>query len=97
MALSSEAKIVGPDGERGLPLEDFFTGVGKTVLQPDELLLEIVVPGLAPGASGTYIKHSPRGPIDLAIVNITVLLTMAPVKKPARRQRSCSGRLRLRR
>ncbi len=78
VALSSEAKIVGPGGERRVPLEDFFTGVGKTVLQPDDLLLEIVVPGLAPGASGTYIKHSPRGPIDLAIVNITVLLTMAP-------------------
>ena len=81
VALSSEVRIAGPGGERSVPLEDFFTGVGKTVLQPDELLREIVVPGLDPGASGTYIKHSPRGPIDLAIVNITVLVTMEQDRK----------------
>jgi carbon-monoxide dehydrogenase medium subunit len=59
-----------------VPLEGFFTGVGKTLLQPDEVLLEIIVPKLKPHTSGIYIKHSPRGPIDLAIVNITVLMTM---------------------
>jgi carbon-monoxide dehydrogenase medium subunit len=91
VALSSEARIIGPGGERRLPLEDFFTGVGKTVLQPDELLLEILVPGLAPGASGIYIKHSPRGPIDLAIVNITVLITMEPDQKTCKDARIVLG------
>ena len=76
VALSAQMRIVGPRGERILPIEGFFTGVGKTLLQPDELLLEIFIPPLAPHTSGVYIKHSPRGPIDLAIVNITVLLTM---------------------
>jgi aerobic carbon-monoxide dehydrogenase medium subunit len=81
LALSARLRIVGPGGERTLPLEDFFTGVGKTLLQPDELLLEIFVPPMAPYTSGRYIKHSPRGPIDLAIVNVTVLITMDPEKK----------------
>jgi carbon-monoxide dehydrogenase medium subunit len=78
VALSAKVKIIGPEGERTVPLEDFFTGVGKTLLQPDELLSEIFVPPLAPHTSGIYIKHSPRGPIDLAIVNIAVLMTMEP-------------------
>jgi len=91
VALSSEVRIIGPSGERRLPLEDFFTGAGKTVLQPDELLREIVVPGLAPAASGTYIKHSPRGPIDLAIVNITVLITMEPDQKTCKDARIVLG------
>ena len=78
VALSAQVRMIGPGGERRLPLEDFFTDAGKTVLQPDELLLEILVPRLAPHTSGIYIKHSPRGPIDLAIVNITVLMTMEP-------------------
>jgi len=64
-----------------LPLEDFFTGVGETLLKPDELLLEIIVPRMEPHTLGTYIKHSARGSIDLAIVNITVVVTMEPDKK----------------
>ena len=81
VALSAQVRMISPRGERTVPLEDFFTGVGKTLLEPDELLLEIFVPPLAPHASGIYIKHSPRGPIDLAIVNITVLITMEPDHK----------------
>ena len=76
VALSAQVRIIGPKGERTVPLEGFFIGVGKTLLQPDEVLLEIIVPELEPHTSGIYIKHSPRGPIDLAIVNITVLMTM---------------------
>jgi carbon-monoxide dehydrogenase medium subunit len=76
LALSAQVRIIGPGGERTAPLEGFFTGVGKTLLRPDELLLEILVPESPPHTSGIYIKHSPRGPIDLAIVNITVLMTM---------------------
>jgi len=78
LGLSARLRIVGPRGERTLPVEDFFIGVGRTLLEPDELLVEIFVPPMAPHTSGIYMKHSPRGPIDLAIVNITVLITMDP-------------------
>jgi carbon-monoxide dehydrogenase medium subunit len=84
VALSAHVRVVSPSGERTVDLEDFFTGVGKTLLQPDEVLLEILVPEPAPHTSGIYIKHSPRGPIDLAIVNITVLMTMEPDQKVCR-------------
>jgi carbon-monoxide dehydrogenase medium subunit len=84
LALSAQVRVIGPRGERTLPLEGFFTGVGKTLLQPDELLLEILVPESPPHTSGIYIKHSPRGPIDLAIVNITVLMTMEQDHKVCR-------------
>jgi aerobic carbon-monoxide dehydrogenase medium subunit len=84
LALSAQVRIIGPGGERTAPLEGFFTGVGKTLLQPDELLLEILVPESPPHTSGIYIKHSPRGPIDLAVVNITVLMTMEPDQKVCR-------------
>jgi carbon-monoxide dehydrogenase medium subunit len=84
VALSAQVRIIGPGGERTLPLEGFFAGVGKTLLQPEEILLEILIPPLAPHTSGAYIKHSPRGPIDLAIVNITVLMTMEPDHKVCR-------------
>jgi len=81
VALSAQVSIIGPAGERRLPLEDFFIGVGETALKPNELLLEILVPKLTPHTSGMYIKHSARGAIDLAIVNIAVVMTMGPDKK----------------
>jgi aerobic carbon-monoxide dehydrogenase medium subunit len=84
VALSAQVRIKGPRGERTIPLEGFFTGVGKTLLQPDEILVEILVPESPPHTSGIYIKHSPRGPIDLAIVNITVLMTMELDQKVCR-------------
>ncbi len=78
VALSARVRTLGPSGERTLPLEDFFVGVGQTILQPNELLLEILVPRTEPCTSGIYIKHSPRGPIDLASVNVAVLSTTDP-------------------
>lgn len=78
VALSAQAKIIGPEGTRKLPLEDFFKGVGKTALKSNELMLEIEVPKLQSNSSGIYIKHAPRGSVDLAIVNITVLMTLEP-------------------
>jgi len=91
VALSAQVRIIGPKGERTIPLEGFFTGVGKTLLQPREILLEILVPESPPHTSGIYIKHSPRGPIDLAIVNVTVLMTMEPDQKVCKDARIVLG------
>lgn len=77
IGLSAKAKIVGPDGERVVPLEDFFVGSGKTVLKSDELLVEIQVPVPPSNTKGVYLKCGKRwGTFDLAIVNVAVILTM---------------------
>lgn len=91
VALSAQVRIIGPGGERTLPLEGFFTGVGETLLKPNELLLEILVPKVAPHTSGMYIKHSARGAIDLAIVNIAVVMTMESDKKVCKDARIVLG------
>lgn len=78
LALSARAKITGPSGERVVPLEDFFTGVGTTVLKPEELLVEIQVPPPLANTRARYHKHSTRGSIDLAIVNVAVVVTLEP-------------------
>jgi carbon-monoxide dehydrogenase medium subunit len=77
LALDAEAVIVGPKGERRVPVTDFFTGVRRTVLGPDEILLEIVVP--APGArsGGHYLRHTPRRELDIAVVGVASQLTLS--------------------
>jgi len=91
VALSAQVRRIGPAGERTVPLETFFTGVGETLLKPNELLLEILVPRQEPNTFGTYIKHSARGSIDLAIVNITVVMTMEPDQKGCKDARIVLG------
>ena len=77
LCLGAEAQVIGSGGERTVPLEHFFTGPGTTVLGPEELLVEIVVPAVGPGTQGVYLKSSPRGSIDLAIVGVATVATFA--------------------
>ena len=60
LALEAEAVIAGPRGERRVPIASFFTGVRRTVLGPDELLVELFVPDPGAGSGGTYVRHTPR-------------------------------------
>src|SRR5690348_8213824 len=44
MALEAIVTIAGNGGRRQVPLTEFFLGPRKTILKPDELLAEIMVP-----------------------------------------------------
>lgn len=77
VALEARAVIAGPKGERRVPLSDFFTGVRKTVVGPDELLVEIFVPAPGPHSGGCYIRHTPRRELDIAVVGVASQVTIA--------------------
>jgi CO/xanthine dehydrogenase FAD-binding subunit len=77
LALEAEAVIAGPKGERRIPIADFFTGVRRTVLAPDELLLELVVPAPGPRSGGQYLRHTPRRELDIAVVGVASQLTLS--------------------
>jgi len=68
IALNATTRIVGPGGERRVPLDEFFTGPGATVLTPGELLVAVELP--PPAGSAVYLKHSPRECMDIAIVGV---------------------------
>jgi len=76
LVLRATVKLVGSAGDRLVPLEEFFTGPGRTVLQPDELLAEIQVPPPHPQTGAVYIKHSPRRAMDLAVVGVAALVAL---------------------
>jgi carbon-monoxide dehydrogenase medium subunit len=77
LAFEAEAVIVGPSGQRSLPLEEFFLGPGKTALPPGELLAEVRVPVPANGTGSAYDRHTPRKQMDIAVVGVGVVLTLA--------------------
>jgi len=77
LALDAEAVITGPKGERRVPIAAFFTGVRRTVLAPDEILVELVVPNPGRHSGGNYLRHTPRRELDIAVVGVASQLTLA--------------------
>jgi carbon-monoxide dehydrogenase medium subunit len=77
MALEAEAVIAGPKGKRQVPLAAFFQGVRRTVLAPDELLVELVIPAPGPRSGGNYLRHTPRRELDIAVVGVASQLTLS--------------------
>lgn len=72
----AQALVAGPGGERLVPVAEFCTGPGRTVLQPGELLVELQVP-LPPARSGAaYRRFTPRAEMDIAFVGVGAYLEL---------------------
>lgn len=70
MALEAIVTIAGKGGRRQMPLSDFFVGPRKTVLKPDELLAEIIIPKQNLGKPTHFLKFGLRKGQALALVNV---------------------------
>jgi carbon-monoxide dehydrogenase medium subunit len=76
IAAGAQALIMGKEGERMLPLEEFFLGPGQTALRGDEILTGFRMPARPPHSGGCYKKFAIRGEVDLAIVGVAVSLVL---------------------
>ena len=72
LALDAQVVLASRDGERALPITDFFVAYRTTALQPFEILKEIVIPRGAsqPGANRRteWFKVSKRREMDISTV-----------------------------
>jgi len=76
LAMNAELSIIGPQGNRVLPLEDFFTGPGSTALQPAEIVTSVFVATPPSGSGATYLHLSARGRIDCSAASTGVSLML---------------------
>ena len=74
LSLNSKVVLVSKNGERVLPLNEFFKGPGLTDLKQGEILKEIIVPVQPSNSFTVYKKLSPRSAVDIAIVNVGVMI-----------------------
>jgi aerobic carbon-monoxide dehydrogenase medium subunit len=72
-ALGGSVVAQGPAGRRTIPLADFVTGPFETVLAPDEIAVEAVIPAAQGTRSGGYLKLERRVG-DFATVGVAVAL-----------------------
>ncbi len=76
IAAGAVACIAGPHGRREVPVTDFATGPGKTLLAPGELLVSFLLPRRAPRSGDAYLRFTPRTEMDIAVVGAAVNLTL---------------------
>jgi len=72
LVLGAVLRLIGPEGEREVPLAQFHTGPGLTVLGEGELLREIFIPTPPTGFRAAFAKLGPRKAADIAVVNAAV-------------------------
>ncbi|RMG84010.1 MAG: hypothetical protein D6712_12145 [Chloroflexi bacterium] len=75
MVLDAQITLASANGERTVSINEFYTGLRKTVMQPDELLTGITVPALKDNQRGIFIKLGLRRAQAISVVNIAVVLT----------------------
>jgi xanthine dehydrogenase iron-sulfur cluster and FAD-binding subunit A len=75
VALDANVTLQSVNGSRRVPLKDFYTGVRKTVMQPDEMLVDIAFPALTENRRGTFVKLALRRAQAISVVNAVVILT----------------------
>jgi CO/xanthine dehydrogenase FAD-binding subunit len=76
IALGAKCRAVGASGERMIAVEDFCTAPGRTLLQPDELLVEFQIPVPARNSSDAYLRFIPRNEMDIAVVGVGAAVTL---------------------
>jgi carbon-monoxide dehydrogenase medium subunit len=74
-ALEAKFKILKEGAERVVPASEFFLGLLMTVMEPEELLVEIDFPALPP-KSGWSIKEITRRSHDFALLGVAAVLTL---------------------
>ncbi|MEW6298525.1 MAG: xanthine dehydrogenase family protein subunit M [Thermodesulfobacteriota bacterium] len=76
IALGAVCYVASPRGTRTVAVEDFVVSPGRTVLQPDELLVEFRIPAPQPHSADCYQRFIPRNEMDIAVVGVGASVTL---------------------
>lgn len=76
LALGAELKAIGPNGERTIPVDQFFVDLFTTALQPNEILTEIAIPK-PPARTGMSYQKFANPASGYAVVGAAAVVTLA--------------------
>ena len=72
IAAAAIASVSGPGGSREIPVEDFVTSPGRSVLEKGEIVVSLFLPARPENASDAYERFIPRTEMDIAVVGVGV-------------------------
>ena len=75
LVYDAQVLVIGPDGERTIRIEDWFTGPKKTDLQQGELVVGIELATAAESCGASYVKLRRYRGEDLAQASVAVLVS----------------------
>ncbi|TET38477.1 MAG: xanthine dehydrogenase family protein subunit M [Planctomycetota bacterium] len=74
LVLAAKVEIHGPPKKRLIPLADFFTGPGETVMTGENILTRIKIPLMPKGARCIYRVHTLREAMDISMVSVAAYI-----------------------
>lgn len=75
LVYGASLELAGAGGTRRLPLAEFFTGPGRTVIAPGEIVTAVLIPAPAVAAGSAFGRMTRRRGVDLATVNLACLVS----------------------
>jgi len=75
-ALDAQITLRSAREERVVPVADFYTGVRKTVMEPDELVVDVAFEPLSEEHQGVYLKLGLRRVLAIAVTNVAMTVKM---------------------
>jgi aerobic carbon-monoxide dehydrogenase medium subunit len=76
IAMDGQIVACSQRGERTIPADRFFTGYYQTVLEPDEIVTEIVIPEQPAGSGTAFLKFLPATQDDYATVSVAARIAL---------------------
>lgn len=78
LSLDATLLLASANGQREVPIDQFFTGYRKTVLQPGELLVAVKIPAVREGTTRICraLKISKRREMDISIVSAGIAVEL---------------------
>ncbi len=76
MVLDAMVRLHSKNGTREVAVSDLFTGYYETVIQPDELVTEVLIPPQPSGSGSVFIKFLPQTHDDYATVAVAARVTL---------------------
>ncbi len=76
VAANASVRVLGPNGERTVAVEDIPAGPGKTTLAAGEMITAIELPPRGEQGGDCYLRFIPRTEMDIAVVGCAVNLTL---------------------
>lgn len=74
IAMGAGVTLASLNGERRLPLDQFFKGPGLTAIQHGEIMTSIHIPPPPPKSGASYMRISARCGVDIAAVGVGVMV-----------------------